>query len=232
MLMKSPLLPPALLVLVIVVAACAPPPELRNNKYLHDKSIITGDPCEAPCWRGIIPGETSWSDAIKIIEEDTRLTGLQTQDSTAAENPNAKAGDWQEVDGDPSCCQLFSEDGQTVDQIGLQLAPQSTVGELIEAHGNPAYLTGNAVSSDQAVMYLIYLDPPMMVLAFVAGAETGALVETSEIIAVLYTTSDRMQQIVETTSLYGWEGYRSFQAYLSGTPVVTAIPTAVPTQGG
>ena len=57
-LMKPRFLLPILGVCILLIAACAPPPVLRSDDYLSDTSIVTGETCEAPCWRGITPGET------------------------------------------------------------------------------------------------------------------------------------------------------------------------------
>ncbi len=228
--MKSRLLLPALIVLVLVVAACAPPPELRNDSLLHDKSIVAAaDPCTAPCWQGITPGTTSWDEAIKVVENDPKLSDLQVKENTDTDNPNDKGAVWQEVNGQP-CCTMYTEDGQTVQAIVLYLAPESTVSELVEAHGEPAYVFGSEVTGDQAVMNLIYLEPPMVVFAFVAGAENGALTATSELIGALYTTADQLQKLVEAYDLHGWQGYQSYKSYASSDFAVTAVPTVTPTQ--
>jgi hypothetical protein len=55
---------------VLIVAACGPEQQLLNDSYLHDMSLKTGEPCEAPCWNNITPGETNWNDALAVIEDD------------------------------------------------------------------------------------------------------------------------------------------------------------------
>ncbi len=227
--MKLRWLLPGLLVLVLFVAACAPVPELRNDKYLHDDSLITGDPCTAPCWRGITPGETSWADALVILEDDTTLEDPQTQ---TLEDSAALAAQWQERDGE-LCCQMLSEDGETVSVIFLQIAPGSTLGQLIESQGEPTYAIGTPISDEQAVVYLLYPEKSLMVFAFAAGAENGSLSETSEIVGAWYLTPDSMDLALKTNNLHAWEGYGSFATYTADTtedqfevtPSVTLTPT-------
>jgi hypothetical protein len=218
--MKLRLLLPA--VAVLVMAACAPAPVLRNEKWLHDNSLVTGDPCESPCWNGITPGETSWSDAIAIIENDSTFVDLQTEN---AEQGPAKGASWRQVDGEP-CCDMFTEDGETVDSMLLRLAPDVKLGEVVEAHGDPTYVVGTEVTADQAVMNLFYTEPPMLIYVFVAGRESGALSENSEVIGALYMTSDTMQQLIEANSLYAWQGYQSYATYAAARLAVTAVPTS------
>jgi hypothetical protein len=33
-----------------------------------DRSILADDPCAAPCWQGIVPGQTTMAEAMAIVE--------------------------------------------------------------------------------------------------------------------------------------------------------------------
>lgn len=225
--MKTRLGLPALLLLVLIAAACAPPPVLRNEKFLHDEGLVTGEPCAAPCWRGITPGETSWRDAIQMIENDRSLTELQIQE---AEDSAAKLAVWQEVDGD-ACCQMYTQDGETVQSIVLLVAPTMELGQVIEEHGEPDYVVGTPVTDDQAVMNLFYLDPPMLIYAFVGGAQSGQLSASSEVVGVLYMTQEDLETLTEGINLYAWDGYLSYQDYEAREFAITAVPTVEGTGG-
>lgn len=225
--MRLPILLPGLLVLVFFFAACQPPPELRDPNLLQDRSLVSNEPCAAPCWRGITPGETAWSDALTILEDDTTLSDPQSQSD---EETGAVVAEFQQIDTDVPCCQMFSETGEVVDILFLRAAPTVTLGELIESKGEPAYLIGSPFSDDQAIMNLIYPDIPMVIYAFVEG--TGAsLTEDSEIIGILYMKSSDMETLFETSEpgLQAWEGYDSYQYYdeseLEITPSVTVTPS-------
>jgi hypothetical protein len=222
--MKFRLLLPVSAVLVFLVASCASTPELRDNKLLHDSSIVTGNPCAAPCWRGITPGETSWDDALTIIADDATLTNVKVQN---AEDSDAIAAGWQEVDGSP-CCQMVTTDGKTVESIYLLVAPDVRLVEIIDKYGPPQYVVGGEVSTDQAVMYLFYSDPPMLVYAFVAG-KNGVLSASSEIIGFVYLAPDYRDDLIANNNFHGWEGYKSFQEYADSEYVVTAVPTETAT---
>lgn len=210
---------------VLLIAACAPPPELRNDALLKDQSLITGQPCGAPCFRGITPGETTWNDALTIVEDDPQFTNVQTQQ---AEDSDLVQAAWQDGDGQ-LCCQMISEDGDTVSGIFLLTAPTMTVADVIRTHGEPAYLTGTEFTADQAVVNLFYPDTPMIVYAFIAGIENGALSPTSEIVGAVYLTSDQMDLFIQTLNLYRWDGYKAYSQYTQGefdiTPSVTLTPT-------
>lgn len=222
---RLPLL--AMLALALLIAACAPPPELRDETLLDDTSLITGEPCAAPCWRGITPGETLWRDALTILEDDTQLENVQTQED---ENSDAVGAIWQPKGG-TQCCQIVAEDGETVNLIFLRTRPSMTLGEVTEAHGEPAYAVGTPVTEEQAIVNLVYPDTPMIVLAFAPGAE-GEVTESSEIVGLFYTTPQDMELFLQTNYLHEWEGFGAFSRYQSEegsefevTPSVTLTPT-------
>jgi hypothetical protein len=216
----------AAVLLMGLVAACAPAPVLRDDTLLRDTSLITGQPCEAPCFRGIIPGETSWRDALTIIEDDREFVNVQVQ---AAEDDSGRIqAAWQQGENGAVCCQILSEDGETVRLTFLRTAPVMTLGQVITAHGDPSYLIGQEFTEDQAIMSLVYPDVPMVVYAFVAGTETGQLTASSEIIGVLYFIPEDMDLLLQTTELHTWQGYQSYKAYMDSdlevTPSVTLTP--------
>jgi hypothetical protein len=226
--MRLRLILPGLFALVLIMAACAPPPNLRDESLLQDTSLIDSEPCAAPCWRGIIPGVTTWSDARTILEDDTTLQNLQIQQD---ENSNARAAIWEQKDGS-GCCQMFSsEDGELVNVLFLRTAPNIDLEELFGVHGEPTYAVSSEFSDDQAIVNLIYPDVPMVIYAFVAGPN-ASLTENSEVIAVLYLPPEDMELVIQTSNLHAWEGYADFQTYSSAegsafevTPSVTLTPT-------
>lgn len=212
-----------LLVVVVAATACAAPPELRNPSFLNDSSLVDNTPCEAPCWRGITPGVTDWGDALTILEDDGTLADLKVE---ANEETGEIAATFQRRDGVP-CCLVYSRDGDLVDQMLLQLAPNNTLGEVIGNLGEPTYFSGTEVSPEQAAAALFYPEHKLVVYAFVAGIASGEISASSEVFAALYLSENDMQQVVETSNLYDWLGYDSYAAYTARDYDVTPIPTAV-----
>ena len=226
--MKHRLLLPGLFALVLLFAACSPPPPLRDDTLLQDTSLTSTDPdCSAPCWRGITPGATAWRDALTILEDDTTLENVKVQEDDESQ---AKVVDFQQKGG-AACCQMFTEDGENVNVIFLRIAPKVTMADLVEAHGEPTYLVGSPYSDDQAVMNLIYPEKSMVIYAFVAGT-TGAISESSEIIAELFMTPADMELLVKTSSLHLWDGYKAYEAYDTATFEITPEITLTPTPTG
>lgn len=210
-----------LLVVVIVAAACASPPELRNPQFLIDDSLVDNEPCGAPCWNGITPGVTEWGDALTILEDTEGIVDVKTETN---DETGEIAATFQREGGVP-CCLVYSRNGEIVDQMLLQLAPNNTLAEVIENLGEPVYFSGTEVSPEQAAAALFYPDRSLVIYAFVAGAESGTISETSEIFAALYLSEEDMQQVIETSQLHAWLGYDSFKAYVERPFNVTPIPT-------
>ncbi len=231
--MKLHLLIPG--ILLVLLAACSPPPNLRDTNMWQDESLITGEPCAAPCWQGITPGETLWRDARPIVEDLPGVKDLQIQ-----EQEGQIGAIWRTNGSDQYCCAIVSNSGEAVDEsdvvsyIQIRLAPNITLGELIEAQGAPAYVVnGEEVSEEQAYIVLLYPDIPVIAYTFVAGAANGALSSSSEIVFVVYLTPEAMQnEVIRNSSLQAWEGYQSFSYYAEGeanpfelTPEATAEGT-------
>ncbi len=214
----------AVITLAFIAAACGPTPQIRSDKYLPDNSLFTEEPCGPPCWRGIIPGETAWSVALTILEDDASLDKLEEQ---ADEDSNRIGAAWSAVDGE-LCCQMFSEDGETVSFVILQTTPDHTFGEVVEIYGEPNYLTGETLTDDQGLFSLFYTEIPMLLYVFVAGSE-GEITELSEVVGFAYATPELMQLLIDTSELHAWEGFQSYAAYMDSefevTPSITLTPS-------
>ena len=201
-----------LLVLSLLIAsACAAEVNLLDETKLKDTSLLSREPCAPPCWNGIVPGETSYRDA-KIIIEDAE--GLQNiQESEAEEGQTIRALGFSEGDA-AMCCQVSAQDGETIDTILLQLAPQMTLGPVLNAYGEPSYLIGGEQSAEQAYMALLWEEVPMVVFVFIAGAAEGRLGDGSEVINVMYMAAPEMQAVLDCSQFYAWEGYGSYADYI------------------
>ncbi|TVR23412.1 MAG: hypothetical protein EA396_04045 [Anaerolineaceae bacterium] len=209
--------------LTLLVVACAPEVRIVSDDFLRDTSLISDEPCGAPCWRGITPGETRWNDALEIVENDETLTSLQTRSDADTGQIGAA---WAQVDGD-NCCQMFTQDGETVSLLVTQTTPEVTFGQVVEKFGEPDYLLGEVVSSDQALLSVYYTDVPMLIYLFVEG-QNGQIAESNPVVGFAYTTPDLMELVIDTSNLYLWRGFGDFSAFTDGefdlTPSITLTP--------
>ncbi|MBK8026299.1 MAG: hypothetical protein IPK19_34140 [Chloroflexi bacterium] len=221
---------PGIIILLALVSACSPPPPLRDDKMLLDESLVSNEPCTAPCWNGITPGETSWRDALTTIEDDPNLNDPTTRDTDDEAFPDAVVAEFQRPEGS-ACCQLISLDGETVSTVFVRLAPGVTVGEVIGNFGEPAYLAVSPYSDDppQALANLVYPNVATVIYVFLAGATSGEISEESDVIGALYITSQDMDDLLLNSSLHVWEGYNTYQYYDQGEFEITPQPTPTAT---
>lgn len=205
--MKHSLFALLLVLTVVAMAGCAPEVRLLDETKLKDLSLLSGEPCEAPCWNGIVPGEALYRDAKLSLEEDTRYKDVQ--EAERKEGSDARIFGFAPEDGQV-CCQVFSRDGETVTSILLQFAPDMTLGPVMDRYGEPVYVGGEAPAADQAYMALVYPEAPLVIYAFVAGAENGRLSTGSEILGAMYMSQDEMNLLLACSRLYDWEGFVGF----------------------
>jgi hypothetical protein len=68
--MKRLFLPAVLIFTGLLLAGCGSPPPLVSDRYLNDSSLITGNPCSAPCFQDITVGKTTFADALTLIRNN------------------------------------------------------------------------------------------------------------------------------------------------------------------
>ncbi len=209
--------------LLLLTAACLPQPTLRSELFLDDRSLITGEPCGAPCWNGITPGETLWPDALDVIENDETFSGLDTN----SEGGFVQAA-WQKAGSGQFCCRIIADDENSpVSFLFLALSPDIIVDEVLDVYGEPQYVTTFRFTDEEAVIQLVYPDIPMAVSVLV-GTPDASLLANSEVVAVLYMSPEEMSLILDTSELQAWEGYQPYLTYEESTPVVTPRVTLTP----
>lgn len=183
----------------------APEASLLNQSFLNDDSLLNGEPCAAPCWQGITPGETSLADALEIVQQLDGMTVINSSDATFV---------FASANGAP-CCQISSQGSEYVATMLFQHAPNITVGDLIAAHGEPSFVTGQPFSVSESVLMLYYPETPMLLYAMVAGMD-GQLQESSPIVSVVYATADVFAGAFATIPFDYWKGYLTYSEYMDG----------------
>lgn len=182
--------------------------KLLNDANLVTDSLITNEPCSAPCWENITPGETTMTDASAILTEMESVIVLQEDASAIVFT----------ADENSVCCQVLSENGtgEPDDVIGatlLQLAPTNTLGQYIEVHGEPTYVSGQPHSDTEAILILFYPETQTILNVVVEGPD-GQLNEDTPINVVIYTSQTLMDSITANTPLDNWKGLLTFSDYM------------------
>ncbi len=208
---------------LFVSAACAPAPNLLNDEYLRDMTLISGEPCAAPCWQDLTPGETSWEEASDYIETSGLYTDVE-RSTSEEEGNNAEAISFGETEGQP-CCYIYTAEGETVDRIWLLLAPQMLLDQVIDEYGEPEFIQAEDFPGDQALVALLYPDIPLVIYAYATSIADGELTPGSDVIGALYLSDAEMETVLEFENRYFWEGYGLLSTMIDGEFDVTAQAT-------
>jgi protein-disulfide isomerase len=179
-----------------------PAPSLLNERFLSDSSLITGEPCAPPCWRGIVPGQSTLAEALAIVNAADDLQLMQQAD---------QAFQFGHIDG-PACCQIVADETQVVSAIILQFAPAMTIGESLAKHGEPLFFRGQPYTDSEAILWFYYPDLFTMIQIIVPGQE-GELASGSPLVAAYYLTELDMSAALDTGALSPWKGYVAFREY-------------------
>lgn len=208
-----------LLWVVLIAMACTPAPTLRDDSFLDDTSLISADPCTAPCWQNLIAGETAWGVAQDLIAESEDYIEVDSES-------DRRSGEaWIEFayrDG-PKCCRIYTVDGETLSSVLLLLSPQMTVADIVDNFGEPTYITGQAETSEQAYLALIYPDTPMLIYAFAEDITESNFTADNEVIGSVYMSVSEMDNLLQTQNLYNWNGYGVLSGTITGEFDITPI---------
>ncbi|HRE47810.1 MAG TPA: hypothetical protein PLD47_08795 [Aggregatilineales bacterium] len=217
----------ALIVMGTILAGCGSQPPLKSVDYLDDLSLISDDPCAAPCFAEIIPGKTTFADAVAKVEANkTRFKDLQKQDNP----PQAAWADGSKANGQ-ACCQVTANANTgLVDAILIRIAPNVTVKQILAKYGDPEYVSvvQQDYSSDEAVIGLVY-PKTGNVLWVMPGNGSSDLDENDPIVLALYFDPAAFGDLLDTATLSKWEGFKTLAAYRAATPIVTPKPTLTAT---
>src|SRR5262249_15210505 len=149
----------ALSILAIFAAACGTPPPLKSDKYLSDVSLVATEDasCGTPCFHGIIPGQTTYNDAVNKIKGDKAFTSVQTNDI-------APSAGWSVAGSGEACCQLTADQTKgIVDAVVAKVTPNMTLQQVIDKYGQPQYTFPVDYTSDEVAIAVIYPDKGLVV---------------------------------------------------------------------
>jgi len=217
--MKRCYMLPLFIVVWLVVSGCSPSPQLRNDAYLNDSSLVSGDPCEAPCWQSLIAGESAWGLAQDLIANNADYTAItNSRDRNTGEA-------WIEFayQNGPVCCRVYSRTQETLSSVYLLLSPQNTVKEVVERYGEPQFITAQEETPDQSYLALVYRDLSFVLYVFADNLSEAQITEDSQVIGVAYHAQSEMEILLQSQTVFSWNGYGMLGDIL-GEPEVTAAP--------
>lgn len=187
------------------------PNRVVRDDYLADTSLVDADACEAPCWRDITPGETTFDEALELLEAMPDVGEIVVQESGQARFATF---------GETPCCQIVSEEGEVVTIMQINTAPLMQIGDVLERYGEPVYVDGAPFTSRQIIFNLYFPDYSFVAFAF-AESEDEVPTDESVVIGVVYLEPPVFEDILQASSLYAWDGYLSLNDYRSQDFAIT-----------
>jgi hypothetical protein len=211
----------ALVIFGLLVTACGAPPPLKSETYLDDTSLVTGpDTCAPPCFRGIVVGKTTFTDALSKVKADAGFASVQSQDK-----PPAAA--WAAAGGDACCQMTANQDTGLIDAMLVKVKPRMTVAQVIGKYGKPGYTTVVDYTPEEVAIGLIF--PKVGLVTWVTPGDANSTLKQSDpVVIVLYLDPKDFGKLLDTSTLLGWNGFLPYQTYKNATPVVTPRVTLTP----
>ncbi len=197
----------------------------RLRNALVDDSLLSDIPCAAPCWQGIVPGETSRSQAMRILENSPYVRGDSLKE--AGTSVAGGATWWWNLPGrrlQPSI--LWQDD--IVQEITLGLTYDLTVDQIVSKFGPPESLDLGAGGVPEHPYWIVDLYYPDVGIQFKAyTSESSDLLEPStEVgVAIYFAPSSLKERVVDIYSyrddvsdvmnlMRPWSGYGDlFEVY-------------------
>ena len=176
-----------------------------STDQLGDGGLISGTPCSAPCFYGVIEGQTKRNDVIRIFGENG-IVDCKTYD-TYISCPNIEVG----------------FDKQLVTSLGFQPKMPVTLGKLVDKFGTPdhvAIIDRTFMAGTPTTDILLYYDNNHIVLN--SGQHPGLRVNVDRdtlILAWSYTNLASYQAELSNwgvsrdpfpSHVSAWQGYGSY----------------------
>ncbi len=129
-----------LLFLMSLLAACVYQPTPTPVPQIPDDSLITQSPCAPPCWQGLTPGESTWSEATNFLMNNPLVKGNVEKPYDSAKGYHLWW--WASETQDPlRANDIDSDKNDHITYISLSPNTNITIGEVIQVYGLPTYVT-------------------------------------------------------------------------------------------
>lgn len=119
----------------------SPTPTPAKGSHEGDESIVTMNPCQFPCWYGVIPGKTTLVEARKILSTLKFFTSVQLSEENTYPSWQGRGETtiirWVDFDSTQLYPNSISFYGGVVDYISISPHIDFTLGDILKLYGNP-----------------------------------------------------------------------------------------------
>lgn len=171
-------------------------------------SLVGEDSCDAPCWRDITPGETTFSGLADVIRADRQFYEIGEQT-----NPEgAQYLTWLSLNSGIEEPNFIASDNEgVVEIISILEFSKLTLGQVLSVQGDPDYALASRNNSG-AILYTFFPDRSMVLLTFI-GADSELGIDSS-VIGAQFFSETRFKDLLTSAVPAEWVGFDGLDTYL------------------
>jgi hypothetical protein len=190
-----------------------------------DVSLLTGEPCEPPCWQGLVPGLSTEDEIERFLMSSSlvnRSSIYRGRLSRGGETVGVSI-QWlstANVQGAPARNSFDVEDG-TLQDMTIYMDAQVTLEELLDRYGPPAKFNAVLAGIHLTQVRVALLYPERGFIAFVEVPRAETTLRADSTVTWLWyfraASLDRFLELAREIGFYGggvdvqsfrdWEGY-------------------------
>ena len=207
-----------LLILGLCVGCGEPPP--------LDLSLLTGEPCEPPCWQGLTPGMSTHEEVNEFIRTSRFVNPktLHLSDFRRADGQRVGVSIWwRSTVGGGRGSNNFTVEGGVLKDITMYPDYDLALGRLIDRYGPPEkYIASRPISGPLYYEVTLFYPTHGFTVDLVLPYEDGTLQPESRVASVWYFRAAPLERFMELRyeaggyggppddllgSLRDWQGY-------------------------
>ena len=183
-----------------------------------DKSLLTGEPCSAPCWHNLVPGESTEDDVRRELGNSPWVKpGTVSSGGTEYAGVPGLAFAWKDRGRKERLKLVWNRirlrDGK-VSLVEINLDYDLTLGEVVSRYGPPEGVYARLVGGKEVITYEVILDYPARGLEFSSYSfpdnlddirvrtGVGIVTEDLKVTAVYYYAPTSLESALRDVFLY------------------------------
>lgn len=140
--------------------AMTPTQDVTEEPVLDVDSLVDnwlrGVPCRPPCWEGITPGQTTYTQSLSILTNLSITKSIETTEAVSASRANEGTIYWDAQSGIGGSVSYFID--ASVYEITVDYQSRVAFREVISAYGEPSHIYAAAYPGSEAAITVYRLD--------------------------------------------------------------------------
>ena len=188
----------------------------------RDNSLLTGTPCEPPCWQDIIPGKTTSTEAIELLKKSP-FVDQESLDQFGSVDAGGATW-WWRVPG-KRLQPKISWVHDTVIEIVQGLTVEITIEEILSTYGPPEFVTVDPGGIPENAYWIVRLHYPaqgLSLYSYATSIEDSTTIEVAEYY-IPVSADERKSDLADKfqyseQDFFEWAGYGEIQGLYSKNP--------------